>query len=158
MKFQLLFFNTVMWLLIHVLWLYLGSEISPLCAKLFIKNIKMYLQFISFLHTDMTQVVENLPLISQELTYSTWSISWVLMSWRCMEPGYQQPWYWLCWSRVMKFPHVKGSDVILIRQQLYNRLGLESSQQTLHCIPSWLPWIFPGGPLIFNGALRKYPG
>ena len=32
------------------------------CAELFIGNWKMYIQFISFLHTDMAQVVGNLLL------------------------------------------------------------------------------------------------
>ena len=31
----------------------------------------MHLQFISLLHTDMTQLVEILPQIRQELAYST---------------------------------------------------------------------------------------
>ena len=31
----------------------------------------MYLQFISFLHTDMAPVVEILPHVRLELTYST---------------------------------------------------------------------------------------
>ena len=31
---------------------------NPLCAKFFTGNIKMYLQYILFFHTDMTQVVE----------------------------------------------------------------------------------------------------
>ena len=44
------------------------------------KNI--YLHFISFLHIDMTQVVEILPQVGQERTYSTQLISWVPMSWR----------------------------------------------------------------------------
>ena len=35
--------------------------LNPSCAKFFMGNIKMYLQFISFLHIDMTQVVEILP-------------------------------------------------------------------------------------------------
>ena len=34
-------------------------------------NIKIYLQFISFLHIDIPQVVEILPQIRQEHTYST---------------------------------------------------------------------------------------
>ena len=37
-----------------------------------IENIKMYLQFISFLHTDKPQVAEILPHVRQELTYSTY--------------------------------------------------------------------------------------
>ena len=34
----------------------------------------MYLQFISFLHTDMTQGVEIFPHVRLELTYSTVNI------------------------------------------------------------------------------------
>ena len=47
----------------------------------------MCLHFISFLHTDMTQVVEILPRIRQEFTNSTESISWVLMFWRRRSQG-----------------------------------------------------------------------
>ena len=45
--------------------------INPLRAKFFRGNINIYLHFVSFLHIDMTQVVEILPQISQEFTYST---------------------------------------------------------------------------------------
>ena len=38
--------------------------LNSLHVKFFSKNIKMYLQFLSFLHTNMTQVVE-IVLISQ---------------------------------------------------------------------------------------------
>ena len=55
----------------------------------------------------MTQVVEILPRVRQELiiTYSTWSISWMLMSWQCKEPGHQQPWYLLCWTKLTQSLH-----------------------------------------------------
>ena len=43
------------------------SLIYVLHAKLFIEKIKMHLQFISFLHTDMPQVVEILPQVRQKL-------------------------------------------------------------------------------------------
>ena len=56
----------------------------------------IFTHFMSFLHNDMTQVVEIHPQVKQELPYSTLSISWVLMSWRRKEPGHQQPWYLLC--------------------------------------------------------------
>ena len=39
-------------------------------AKFFRRNINMYLHFVSFLHIDATQVVEILPQIKQEPTYS----------------------------------------------------------------------------------------
>ena len=38
-------------------------------AKLFIRNINIYQQFLSFLHTYMTQVVETLPHVRQGPTY-----------------------------------------------------------------------------------------
>ena len=48
-----------------------GSYLNPLCAKFFRGNINLYLHFVSFLHIDMTQVVEFLPQITQEPTYCT---------------------------------------------------------------------------------------
>ena len=35
------------------------------------------------------------------------SISWVLMPWRRKEPGHQQPWYLLCWTKLIRSPHIK---------------------------------------------------
>ena len=46
-------------------------KFNPLRAKFFRGNINIYLHFVSFLHIDTTQVVEILPQIRQELTYST---------------------------------------------------------------------------------------
>ena len=45
--------------------------VNPLRAKFFKGNINIYLHFVSFLHIDTTQVVEILPEIRQEPTYST---------------------------------------------------------------------------------------
>ena len=58
------------------------------------ENINIYLHFMSFLHTNKTQVVEIPPRVRHGPAYSTWSISWLPMSWRRKEPGHQQPWYW----------------------------------------------------------------
>ena len=41
-------------------------------------------------------------------TYSTHSVSWLLMTWRRMEPMHQQPWYLLRWTGSIRSPHVKG--------------------------------------------------
>ena len=51
----------------------LGPEmdINPLGAKFFWGNKNMYVHFMSYLHFDMTQVVEILPQVRQELVYST---------------------------------------------------------------------------------------
>ena len=79
-------------------------RVNCLHANFFRGNKNIYLQFISFLHIAMTQVVEILPQVRQELIYSTQSIhvSWVLMFWRHKEPGHQQPWYSkpVCWTRL----------------------------------------------------------
>ena len=48
-----------------------GISINPLRAKFFRGNINIYLHLVSFLHIDTTQVVEILPQIRQEPTYST---------------------------------------------------------------------------------------
>ena len=48
----------------------------------------------SFLTTEMTQVFEILPHKRQAPVYSTYSIEWLLMTWRRKEPGHQQLWYW----------------------------------------------------------------
>ena len=45
--------------------------INPLRAKFFRGNINIYLHFVSFLRIDTTHVVEILPQIRQEPTYST---------------------------------------------------------------------------------------
>ena len=86
-----------------LIWIVSVSDINPSRAHFFIGNIKkMYLQFISYLHTDVIQVVEILPRGRQELAYSTESILWVLMSWRRKEPGHQQPLYQLCWDEIIQ--------------------------------------------------------
>ena len=52
-------------------YLQMCAYINPLRAKLFKGSINIYLHFVSFLHIDTTQVVEILPQVSQEPTYST---------------------------------------------------------------------------------------
>ena len=85
--------------------------------------------YISTLCHFSTLSFEILPQVRQELHYheflllfyccvlleiklttttTTWSISWVLMSWRRKEPGHRQPWYLLCWTKYIRFPHAKG--------------------------------------------------
>ena len=70
------------------------NYVNPSRAKFFRGGINIYLHFMSLLHINMTQVLKILPQIRPGLTYSTYSISWLLMSWRRKEPGHQQPWYW----------------------------------------------------------------
>ena len=49
----------------------LGAGVNPLRAKLLRGNMYIYLNFVSFLHIDTTQVFEILPQIRQDPTYST---------------------------------------------------------------------------------------
>ena len=44
---------------------------KPLRDKFFRENINLYLHWVSYLHIDTTQVVDILPQIWQEPTYST---------------------------------------------------------------------------------------
>ena len=68
--------------------------LNPLHAKFVRENINIYSHFMSLLHIDMTHVLKIHPQVRPGPTYSTWPISWLLMSWRRKEPGHQQPWYW----------------------------------------------------------------
>ena len=77
---------------------------NPLHAKLSEGTWNMYLHFMSLLHIDMTQVVEILPHVRQRPTYSTESISWLLMTWLLASPGHQQ----LCWTGLTRSSHFKG--------------------------------------------------
>ena len=48
-----------------------GGGINPLRAKLFRGNINIYLHFMSFLHTNKTQVLEIPPRVRQGPAYFT---------------------------------------------------------------------------------------
>ena len=62
-------------------------------------------QLISFLYTDMTHVVKILPHIRQKtILHSQYHV--------CVCP--QQPWYWLCWTGIIRSPHVEGYKLIHI--------------------------------------------
>ena len=74
----------------------------------FLRNIKLSLQVISFLHNDMTHVAEILSNVGQELYHSTNSISWELISWRRKEPVHQQQIYWLSLTRILRSQHVEN--------------------------------------------------
>ena len=69
--------------------------INPLHAKFFRGNKNIYLHFMSILYIDMTQVIGIFPHERPRLVFFTWTISWLLMTWKCKEPRHHQPWYWL---------------------------------------------------------------
>ena len=53
-----------------------------------------HLPFLSYLRTEMAQVIKILPCGRQGSVYNTCSIPWLLMAWQHKEPGHQQLWYW----------------------------------------------------------------
>ena len=55
----------------------------------------------------MTEGLEIRPHLRQELTCSTWSISWKPVSWRHKGLMHQQPRYWLCWTGMIRSAHAK---------------------------------------------------
>ena len=97
----------------------IGQYLNPLRAKFFKGNINIYLHFVSFLHIDTTQVVEILPQKRQEPSYSTQSISWLLMSWRRKEVLVQQstsliPFILMLWMLVTDTPFSMKRAMLLI--------------------------------------------
>ena len=91
--------------LCHYRFIDLVMRVNPLHAKLFSRNRNA---FLSFFHTDMSQVVEILYHGRQGLTYFTMSILWVLMTWGYKEPGLQQPWYQPSKTRITWSLHIKS--------------------------------------------------
>ena len=53
------------------------------------KNV--YLNFLSVLETEMVQLAEILHSVRQGPIYTSYSMPWLLMAWRCKKPGHQQP-------------------------------------------------------------------
>ena len=95
---QITLWNVLLTLRMHLIF-------NPLHVKFFRGNKNIYLRFMSFLHIDMTQVVEILPQVRQELAYSIQWILWVLVM---QGARHQQPWYLLCWTKLIWSLHVKG--------------------------------------------------
>ena len=58
------------------------------------KTKKISLHFMSFLDTDMLQGLEICFKGRWEYVHWIQSISLLLMTWRCKEPGHQHQWYW----------------------------------------------------------------
>ena len=84
--------------MISLYWIRALIEKGPLsnpCTNGFIlENMINILTFLSFLNSEMVQVVEGIPHGRQRHLYPTKSTSWLLMAWQCKESCHQQPWYW----------------------------------------------------------------
>ena len=59
-------------------------------------------------HIVKAQAIEILPCERWRHNCITQSIPWLLMAWRCIEPGHQQTWYWPSLHRAIWSLHVKG--------------------------------------------------
>ena len=86
-----------------------NTELS-LHAKFVQREQNMNLHF-SFLHISMIQVVEILPQVIPGHTYSTKSISWLLMPWRRKGPWHEQPWYCPSLTEITRSPHVTNKGL-----------------------------------------------
>ena len=69
-NYEVLYFSMKYRNYIHLCYVF-PCILNPLRAKFFRGNINLYLHFVSFLHIDTMQVVEILPQVRQEPTYST---------------------------------------------------------------------------------------
>ena len=43
----------------------------------------------------------------------------VLKSWRRKRPGHQEPWYWLCWTAIIRSRKLRGKRGKLVLQTIY---------------------------------------
>ena len=92
------------WIMYYIIYLLrrviIRPHFNPLRAKFFRGNLNIYLHFMSLLQINMTQVLKIISQVRPGPTYSTKSISWLLMFWRRKEPGHQQPWYWPSYTEI----------------------------------------------------------
>ena len=73
--------------------LWLGASLES-GLWIWFRNPKIYFHFLSYLNAKMAQVVEMFHSGRQEPLYAAYSVSCLLMTWQCKEPGHQQPWCW----------------------------------------------------------------
>ena len=76
-----------------------GEKLNPCCPEFILKNMK-YLHFLSFLYTEIIQVVEILPCMQNtdcSLCIVNTTAADVLLTQETrtsMSPGHQPPWHW----------------------------------------------------------------
>ena len=67
----------------------------------YLTKYKNIFEFVSFLKTELAQVVEIIPHEKPVPIYPAHSVLLLLLSWRCREPGQPKPWFGqLVWNRV----------------------------------------------------------
>ena len=70
-----------------------NSTCWPVTSLCIFSKHRIYLHFLSFLDHGMTQVAEIRP-HRRHPVYPTWSIQWMLISWRRKYPSQLKPLYW----------------------------------------------------------------
>ena len=103
----------------------------------------------SFLHIDATQVVEILPQIRQEPAYSTWSISWLLMSRQRLSWSFDFKMESIVYHKMLSFQcviYIRGGCVGFYRGDV--RLLMED-------IAELKPAVFPTVPRLLNRVYDK---
>ena len=68
------------------------------------KHKYVFTFYLIFRHEDITDCWNSLA-NKARTSHFTMSISLLLMTWRCQEPGYQYPWYWPSFPTTFWAPH-----------------------------------------------------
>ena len=90
-----------------------SSSLSTLAMQKSFVNKKVY--FLSFLKTEMAQVVEILLHGRQGPVHPSWFTAWLLVTWQYKEPGHQQPGCDIFWPEYFSFSirRVNGDTTVL---------------------------------------------
>ena len=117
--------------------------------------------FVQFFYHFLTLRWLRITIGRQKHDYFTWSISWLLMTWQCQEPGHQQLWYWPslfrtdlgpCMNRVNSI-HLAGECGDHLYHQLVKQVtiaGLPTAQVNMH-------WLHRQTTIcVVGGLLKEY--
>ena len=110
--------------------------LNPLRPSFFIGNINMYLQLISLLHIDTPQVVEILPYVRKELTYSTIMGAGTLVTQGARASSTMISTYW---PEIIRSPHIK---ILSVKQVSGESVRAKyNNTSTIRSFVCWSPWI-----------------
>ena len=84
----------------------------------------------------MMQIVK-IPPRKRQLACRTLSISWLLMTWKCKEPGHQHPWQWPLVSMDYSVSSQTGYILLMLELEYFKRTRL----MPWLLMPWWLPWL-----------------
>ena len=70
-----------------------------------LRYVNIFCPFSTFKHHTLLKFI---PKERKYIHNCIQSISCLLMTWWCKEPGHQQPWYWRCYLRILWYMQQKG--------------------------------------------------